>query len=82
VSQPAPKYTLAARKNRTVGVVQLRVVLNANGKVSNVKALSTLPDGLTEEAMRAAMRVEFIPATVEGMPVTGERLLEYYFSER
>ena len=82
VSKPAPKYTAAARKNRTEGVVQLRVELNANGKVSNILPLSTLPDGLTEEAMRAAMRVEFIPATVEGVPVTGERLLEYYFSER
>jgi hypothetical protein len=41
-----------------------------------------LPYGLTEEAMQAAMRVEFIPATVEGVPVASERLLEYYFSVR
>jgi TonB family protein len=82
VSQPSLRYTAAARKNQTEGVVQLRVVLNADRKVADVRPLSMLPYGLTEEAMQAAMRVEFIPATVEGVPVASERLLEYYFSVR
>nr|MBJ6969875.1 energy transducer TonB [Vibrio cholerae] len=41
--------------------------------------LTTLPDGLTEEAVRAVQKIKFLPAMVDGQPVSVVKLLEYHF---
>jgi hypothetical protein len=86
-TQPVVDYTKDARRDHVTGMVRLRVLLDANGTVSQVVPLETLPDGLTEVATDSAWRTTFIPATENGMPVsvwieqdhefTGDAVLSY-----
>ena len=69
-TQPVVDYTQDARRDHVTGRVRLRVLLDANGTVSQVMPLETLPDGLTEVATDSAWRTTFIPATENGMPVS------------
>lgn len=78
--QPNTRYTPDALKNKTTGVVQLRVRFNADGTATVLERLSTLPDGLTEEAERVAERTQFDPATVNGQPVSVTEDKDYVFS--
>jgi TonB family protein len=78
--KPKPKYTKDARKNRIKGTVILRCVFAANGKVTNIQVVSGLPDGLTENAIKAAQEIKFKPATRDGKPVSMWMQLEYNFN--
>ncbi|MBC7911968.1 MAG: energy transducer TonB [Pyrinomonadaceae bacterium] len=79
---PAPQalYTPEALRNKTIGVVTLLVRFNADGTTTVLKRLSTLPDGLTEEAVRVAERTRFTPATANGEPVSVTREMNYPFT--
>ena len=77
--KPEPRYTEAARKNSVSGLVRLSAMFGADGRVSAVEALTTLPDGLTEEAIRAAEGIVFKPATLGGEPVSVRSDVEYVF---
>lgn len=79
LSRPQPSYTEAARQNRVSGVVELRVVFGSNGKVLSVEPLTTLPYGLTEEAIKAAREIRFIPASERGQSFEETRILKYAF---
>ncbi|HEX9930082.1 MAG TPA: energy transducer TonB [Pyrinomonadaceae bacterium] len=79
-SQPRPKYTEAARKNNVSGTVRLLVTFSASGKVTEVKRISGLPDGLTEEAIIAAKNIEFEPPQQNGKPISIVKPVEYKFS--
>ena len=78
--KPRPEYTDVARTNGTEGVVRLRVTFLANGEVGNITALNDLGDGLTEEAVIAARKLQFEPATLNGVPTSVTKTLEYTFS--
>ena len=69
-TQPTVEYTLAARQHNVTGRVRLRVLLGADGKVMDVVPVEVLPDGLTEAAVNAAWRIEFIPGLKNGRPVS------------
>jgi Gram-negative bacterial TonB protein C-terminal len=56
------------------------VVLSATGKVTNIRVVSGLPDGLTKRAVDAAKKIEFIPAMKDGKYVSMFMQLEYDFS--
>jgi hypothetical protein len=77
-----PRYTDAARQNRTSGVVRLAVEFGAGGKINFVLPIQPLPDGLTGEAITAAKSTRFRPATKGGKPVTTVELIEYSFEVR
>jgi TonB family protein len=79
LSKPEPNYTEAARANDTTGVVKLRMALGADGRVSDIGVLEGLPDGLTEQAMDAAERLQFVPAQRDGRPVSQWATVEYVF---
>ena len=79
LSRPEPAYTRRARRNRVKGVVVLRVVLAATGKVERVTVVKELPDGLTEEAIKAARLIKFEPAERDGRKVSQSVILEYNF---
>lgn len=79
LSKPAARYTERARFNGTTGTVSLRARFNADGTISDIEPLTTLPDGLTEEAVRAAQKIKFLPAMEDGQPVSVVKLLEYHF---
>jgi len=78
--KPEPLYTLDARRNTVTGTVRLRMVLAADGTVQNVSPLTTLPDGLTEQAVEAARGIEFTPALKDGRAVSQYVTVEYNFN--
>jgi TonB family protein len=80
LSKPEALYTETARKNQIMGTVVLKVVFAANGQVTNIRAVSGLPDGLTEKAIAAAHQMKFIPATKDGRNVSMYAQLEYTFT--
>jgi TonB family protein len=80
LAKPEPQYTEEARKGGITGSVVLRVVFSRTGEVTNIRALSTLPFGLTERAIAAARLIRFRPATRDGRPVNVSMQLEYNFN--
>src|ERR1700694_6051384 len=79
-SKPEPVYTEEARRNQITGVVVLRAVFSSAGTVTNIHAVSGLPDGLTERAAAAASQIRFIPAMKDGHPVSMWMELRYNFN--
>jgi TonB family protein len=80
LSKPEPQYTEDARKNQITGTVVLRAVFTSGGAVTNIRAVSGLPYGLTERAIAAARQIKFIPATKDGRQVSMHIQLEYNFN--
>jgi TonB family protein len=79
IYRPEAFYTEAARRNRTEGDVTLRLTLGADGTVSDIETITALPDGLTEQARRAASQIRFNPATRDGVPVDEVKTITYSF---
>lgn len=80
LSKPEPQYTEEARKNQISGTVMLRAVFSSSGEVVQIRALNTLPFGLTERAIAAARQIRFVPAMKDGRPVSVYMQLEYNFN--
>ena len=80
LSKPEPQYTEEARRNSITGTVMLRVVFSSSGRVEQIRALQTLPFGLTEKAIAAARQIQFVPAMKGGRPVSVWMQLEYNFN--
>ncbi len=80
LSKPEPAYTESAREALVTGTVVLRAVLSADGSVRHILVLAGLPNGLTETAVRAARRIKFTPATIDGRPVSTFVQMEYNFN--
>ena len=79
LKKPVPGYTREARRNQTRGYVILRAILSADGSVKNIEVLTGLPDGLSEKAIEAALRIKFKPAIKAGKPVSAWVELKYHF---
>jgi len=80
LTRPEPQYTQLAKENQVTGTVTLRAILAASGKVTNIRAISGLPYGLTEQAIAAARKIEFEPAMKDGRPVSQYIQIEYNFN--
>ncbi|HET8782253.1 MAG TPA: energy transducer TonB [Pyrinomonadaceae bacterium] len=80
LTKPEPQYTEEARKQGISGTVMLRVVFSSGGEVVQIRALKTLPFGLTEKAIAAARLIKFVPAVKGGRPVSVHMQLEYNFN--
>ena len=80
VFKPEPTYTEEARRNQITGTVMLRVVFASNGDVVQIRAVHSLPYGLTERAIAAARQIKFVPAVRGGRPVSVFMQLEYNFN--
>jgi TonB family protein len=78
--KPEPQYTEEARINQITGTVVLRVIFSSSGEVDQIRALRTLPFGLTERAIAAARQIRFVPAMKNGRPVSVFMQLEYNFN--
>jgi len=78
--KPEPQYTEEARRNQTIGTVVLSAIFSSSGDVVQIRALRTLPFGLTEQAITAARRIRFEPAMKAGHPVSVFMQLEYNFN--
>ena len=80
LSKPGPDYTPEAEANGTTGTVRLRAVLAADGRVRHIMVMRRLTDGLTEQAVAAARKIKFTPATLGGRRVSQYVILEYNFN--
>jgi TonB family protein len=80
LSRPEPQYTEEARKNQVSGTVVLRAVFSSSGQVTNIRAVSSLPYGLTERAIAAARQIRFTPAMKDGRAVSQYIQIEYNFN--
>ena len=74
-----PAYTPEARRNGTSGKVVLKALLSSTAKVTFVRVVKGLPNGLTESAVKAACRIRFEPARKDGHPVGYYVIVEYEF---
>ncbi|CAN5594235.1 hypothetical protein BH20ACI4_BH20ACI4_25790 [soil metagenome] len=78
---PKPKYPIP--ENGTIcvtGSVRLRVQFLANGKIGDVKAISDLGYGLTENAVEAGRKIEFEPAIKNGKAITVVKVVVISFT--
>jgi len=80
VFQPPARYTDEARNRNTEGAVRLKITLLASGTVGNITVVNELPNGLTDQAIKAARSIVFIPKKVNGVNVTVVVTREYTFS--
>lgn len=80
LNKPEPGFTESARRAGITGTVRLRVVLGSDGRVRHVLVVRGLSHGLTERAVSAARKIRFVPATVNGQPVSQYVTLEYNFN--
>ena len=78
--QPEPSYTERARQARVIGRVVLKCVFSADGAVKHILVVQSLPHGLTDAAVGAAKLITFVPATLNGQPVSMFMQLEYNFN--
>ena len=78
-AKPLPGYTREARRAAVQGVVALKVLLLADGKLDRVRVIRRLPYGLTENAIRAACEIKFKPAMKGGQPVAQWVTVQYGF---
>ncbi|MCP9492882.1 MAG: TonB family protein [Pyrinomonadaceae bacterium MAG19_C2-C3] len=60
--RPEPMYTDEARSNGVQGKVAMRVILAADGTIRLPVVVKSLSHGLTEQAIRAALKIKFKPA--------------------
>lgn len=77
--KPPPEYTREARRNGVQGFVIVKVLLAGDGKVSRIRIIKGLPAGLTENAIRAACRIQFKPGMKDGQPASIWVTAEYVF---
>ncbi|HEV2763313.1 MAG TPA: energy transducer TonB, partial [Pyrinomonadaceae bacterium] len=78
--RPEPQFTESARKFNVTGLVKLRLVLGADGRVGNISIVKRLPHGLTENAVAAARGIGFRPAEKDGRAVSQYIVIEYNFN--
>jgi TonB family protein len=79
IMRPMPQYTEQARRNGTSEWVVLRVVFKSSGEIGDIKVIRDAPYGLTEECVRAAREIKFVPAMKDGHPVSLYVKVEYSF---
>jgi TonB family protein len=80
ISRAEPQYTEEARANQVVGTVVIRAIFAFDGRVRGIRVIKGLPKGLNLTAVRAARQIKFIPATVNGKPVSQYIQIEYNFN--
>lgn len=69
VAKPLPQYTAEAKQLKIEGDVTLEVRFTASGRVEVLRVVNGLGHGLDQQAMQAAERIRFKPATRNGEPV-------------
>ena len=80
ISKPYANFTEAARDKKVQGIVRLAIYFDKSGKIKAIFAIKELPKGLTENAIDAAKKIVFEPATRDGQPISVIKIIEYSFT--
>ncbi|HMS39969.1 MAG TPA: energy transducer TonB [Pyrinomonadaceae bacterium] len=78
--RPLARYTDAARNSNTQGKISLRITFAETGNIEKITILSGLSGGLTENAIRSARLIRFLPLEKDNKLTTTEKVVEYSFS--
>lgn len=79
LDKTAPNYPGASRMVRHSGTVYLYGVIEADGTLSHLKIIGSAWPDLDSEAMDAARKFRYQPATCEGKPIRIETSIEMLF---
>ena len=75
-----PEYPERAQRAGIEGTVTLQFVVNAEGRVENIRVLSSEPPGVFDRAARRAVsRSRFVPRQENGIAVAREATKEFQF---
>lgn len=78
--EPPKKYPYAAERLRLEAVIHLRLLIDATGKVVKVEQLGEpIGYGFDEEARRVALKTQFEPGRINGVPVEMEKMITIKF---
>jgi protein TonB len=80
VTRVDPKYPDFAKKAGRSGDVQLRILVEKDGRVSRVDVVTGAPGGMTEAARDAVRRWAYEPARIAGQPVAVWKVVRVHFS--
>lgn len=80
LSKPKAGYTDSARYAAVQGTVMLAVLFSADGKTKTIIVMKPLSNGLTEQAIRAAQGIKFVPQKKDGNPVAVVKQIEYTYT--
>lgn len=80
LSKPRAIYTETAKAKKIEGKVTLQVEFKKDGKIGKISIVSSLPEGLSEQAVKAAEQMGFEPQKKDGKPVTVTKTITYGFS--
>lgn len=79
VGKPLAAFTDAARAARITGKVVIRLQFDEDGFIPKVAFLRSLPGGLARQTLLTALRIKFLPALKDGLPVSTSKSIEYSF---
>jgi len=76
---PKATATESALDKGVHGTVSLKVRFLAGGRIGHIYVIEGLPEGLTDEAIKAARKIRFLPARENGRMVNSTEIVEYQF---
>ena len=82
ISNPKLNYRMDQGGNNVDGVVELSMTLASSGHVENIRVVHGLSLGQNNAAIRAARQIKFMPAILNGMPVSQTHVQEYTFQSQ
>jgi len=77
-----PKYPLQLIRNKIKGRVDLWVVIDDRGRVTDYKVKSSTHLSFTREVTRVIKKWKFSPAVKDGKPVTVRKIQPFLFGEQ
>ena len=80
--KPDFEFIDVASRNNYSGLVKLKINFLANGKIGDIVVVSDAGKGITELAIKAARKIKFLPAEIDGKKVDAIRAVEYAFNVR
>jgi TonB family protein len=82
LTRPQPEITEEMRKAGIQGSVCMRVLVDADGTVKQVRIISGLPEGLNEAAVAMVKKMRFQPAMKDAQPVAYWQNIDFQFNLR
>ncbi len=76
---PPPKPDLSPLAHGAAGDVILDVIIDASGKISDIKMTRGLGHGIDETVIAAVQQWTFRPATKDGQPIPSEQELHFHY---